>query len=152
MLLLYLVRFGFFEGGVVLHFHAIGVVFVLSQKDFCKEKSVIFVSFCSCGNLIVSFSFILWFTCSEGMEGEESLNISSFQVKDGKTLRTALLSFLSTLLFFLLSLEKETPDGCKAKNHKYWVPSFGELHVLSSVKSSTQRQHYLVVLPVFVRI
>lgn len=46
---------------------------------------------------------------------------------------------LASLIFFLESLfyffEKESPDGCKAKNHKYWVPSFGELIVLSSVKS-----------------
>lgn len=35
---------------------------------------------------------------------------------------------LSPLLcsFLFLSLKKESPDGCKAKNHKYWVPSFGE--------------------------
>lgn len=57
------------------------------------------------------------------------------------------------LIFFLVvSLKKESPDGCKAKNHKYWVPSFGEFNVLSSVKSLAQRQHYLVVLLLFVTI
>lgn len=64
------------------------------------------------------------------------------------------VSFFSFFLLFVLfvSLKKESPDGCKAKNHKYWVPSFGEFNVFSSVKSSAQRQHYLVVLLVFVRI
>lgn len=38
-------------------------------------------------------------------------------------------------LFVCFSLKKESPDGCKAKNHKYWVPSFGEFYVLSSMKS-----------------
>lgn len=61
-----------------------------------------------------------------------------------------LLLFILSFLF--VSLKKESPDGCKAKNHKYWVPSFGEFNVFSSVKSSAQRQHYLVVLLVFVRI
>lgn len=64
------------------------------------------------------------------------------------------LFFCCCLFWFFLfvSLKKESPDGCKAKNHKYWVPSFGEFNVFSSVKSSAQRQHYLVVLLVFVRI
>lgn len=68
--------------------------------------------------------------------------------------RFFLFFFLLFVLLFCLfvSLKKESPDGCKAKNHKYWVPSFGEFNVFSSVKSSAQRQHYLVVLLVFVRI
>lgn len=41
--------------------------------------------------------------------------------------------FSNFFLFYFF--EKESADGCKAKNHKYWVPSFGELIVLSSVKS-----------------
>lgn len=56
------------------------------------------------------------------------------------------------LLFSVVCLKRESPDGCEAKNHKYWVPSFGELNVLSSVKSLAQRQHYLVVLVLFVTI
>lgn len=44
-------------------------------------------------------------------------------------------SLLSSSFSLFFSLKKESPDGCKAKNHKYWVPSFGELNVLSSVKS-----------------
>lgn len=62
------------------------------------------------------------------------------------------LFFVVCFVFLFVSLKKESPDGCKAKNHKYWVPSFGEFNVFSSVKSSAQRQHYLVVLLVFVRI
>lgn len=58
-----------------------------------------------------------------------------------KHLFSPLFPFLQVLVFvyffFLLffSLKKESPDGCKAKNHKYWVPSFGEFYVLSSMKS-----------------
>lgn len=89
----------FFEGGGVLHFHAIGVLFVLSQTEFCKRKWVIFVSFCSCGKLDCKL-----FIGSFGDEGGESLNISSFQVPGGKMLMTALLSLLSTLLLSSPSL------------------------------------------------
>lgn len=60
-----------------------------------------------------------------------------------KHLFSPLFPFLQVLFFFCLflfsflffSLKKESPDGCKAKNHKYWVPSFGEFYVLSSMKS-----------------
>lgn len=98
-----------------------------------------------------------------------AVRVSSFQFlmtkkmlmkEDGEAVFSPLVSsrfflffFLLFVLFFLfVSLKKESPDGCKAKNHKYWVPSFGEFNVFSSVKSSAQRQHYLVVLLVFVRI
>lgn len=56
-----------------------------------------------------------------------------------KHLFSPLFPFLQVLFFvyffFFFSLKKESPDGCKAKNHKYWVPSFGEFYVLSSMKS-----------------
>lgn len=59
-----------------------------------------------------------------------------------KHLFSPLFPFLQVLFFLFISfffsffsLKKESPDGCKAKNHKYWVPSFGEFYVLSSMKS-----------------
>lgn len=78
--------------------------------------------------------------------------------EDGGGFFVLLFSFAPCVLLFFLfyflvvSLKTESPDGCKAKNHKYWVPSFGEFNVVSSVKSLAQRQHYLVVLLLFVTI
>lgn len=82
-----------------------------------------------------------------GERAEIAVRVSSFQFLMTKNAnegdagghgKTAVFSprFLFFLfLYVVFSLKKESPDGCKAKNHKYWVPSFGEFYVLSSVKS-----------------
>lgn len=158
MLLLYLV----FKG-VVLHFHASAVpfLFVLSNKHFSKTRIQLFLYlfllfFFSCGKLDCKL-FVYWktsFFCSFvtcsciGDKGGEwaviAVRVSSFQflnTKDanegteGVVRRRVFSSSFSLSSFFCFSLKNESPDGCKAKNHKYWVPSFGEFNVLSSVKS-----------------
>lgn len=151
------------------------------QTFYVKQKSSYFCIFISCGKadcqLFVSplkgFTLSSW-VCSLSLHqvmnrwAVMDVRGSSFQFlmtkKKCKGKRTEelfscflspLVSFRSfdfILFFSVVCLKTESPDGCKAKNHKYWVPSFGELNVLSSVKSLAQRQHYLVVLVLFVTI
>lgn len=151
------------------------------QTFYVKQKSSYFCIFISCGKadcrLFVSplkgFTLSSW-VCSlllhQVMNRWAVVDVrgSSFQFLmtkkcKGKGMEELFSSFLSPLVSFrsfdcfififqFFCLKTESPDGCKAKNHKYWVPSFGELNVLSSVKSLAQRQHYLVVLVLFVTI
>lgn len=133
-------------------------------KHFCKTKNQLFLYFPffffgSCGKLDCKL-FVYWktsFFCSFvtwsciGDKGGEwaviAVRVSSFQfliTKNanegtegslGKAARFLPPSPPPFFFNFVFSLKKESPDGCKAKNHKYWVPSFGEFYVLSSVKS-----------------
>lgn len=119
---------------------------------FCiKQKFSYFCILFSCGKLdcIWFFFFFVPSICSclgdkGGDRAAIAVRVSSFQFffpKEKKLMRKWGYLSLASLIFFFLILfwfyffEKESPDGCKARNHKYWVPSFGELIVLSSVKS-----------------
>lgn len=135
----------------------------IPQNIFVKQKisyfCIFLFFFCSCGKLDCKL-FVYWktsFFCSFvtwsciGDKGGEwaviAVRVSSFQfliTKNanegtegslGKAARFLPPSPPPFFFNFVFSLKKESPDGCKAKNHKYWVPSFGEFYVLSSVKS-----------------
>lgn len=77
---------------------------------------------------VSSFQFLITKNANEGAESCEKASVLS-------SLPLFLQVLFCLFLFSFFSLKKESPDGCKAKNHKYWVPSFGEFYVLSSMKS-----------------
>lgn len=148
--------FVFLEGGVFVFMQlVVPPLLYLFYHFFCiKQKFSYFCIFFSCGKpdcIWFCSLFICW--CIGDKGGERAVFavcVSSFHFffKANETgvwgyypllasdfFSFFFCSFLFVFFFNFCFFEKESPDGCKAKNHKYWVPSFGELIVLSSVKS-----------------